>query len=135
MIRFYLIIILLVACKKEENNLGEEFQRVVGKWENIEGDDRIHITIEASGKIKIEKSTERGQKFKVNYLYKNPNDLIIGGTIWNYYSCYKTYNGETSSVGISYRINSTNDTTRINLGTHVVDFEAQGFGTYFKRIP
>lgn len=135
MIRLIILILLLAACHKEENNLDSHFSRFVGNWENIDGDDKIHISIQSSGKIKIYKSTERGNFFKVNYIYKNPNTQVIGGSTWNYYTCYKTYKGATTNLALAYRINSTNDTTIINLGTHVADFEAQGYGTYFKRVP
>lgn len=136
MIRFYLIIILLVACQKEENNLGEEFQRVVGKWENSDGDDRIHITIEASGKIKIEKSTERGRKFKVDKLHYVPSGgTLINGKVWQSYFCYKSKNGENTGIGLMYNLNNTGDSALFNLGTHVETFEAQNHGSFFKRIP
>ncbi|MES2556819.1 MAG: hypothetical protein V4604_11755 [Bacteroidota bacterium] len=54
------------ACSKKADQLGSEYQSLVGKWEIVnQNAERVRITFKANGKILIENGADRGAKYKV----------------------------------------------------------------------
>ena len=121
----FLVPLIILSCKKEVN-LGNDFNRLVGHWENVGGDDRIHIEIRENGKMKISKSTERGITRRIEYVYKNPNNQIINGVPWDDFTCFELNRNQDPHNGISFTIHPENDTILVDVGEKVDNFYAKG---------
>jgi hypothetical protein len=40
-----LLLLILFSCKKEKLEIGEDFDRIIGNWESINGDDKTFIKV------------------------------------------------------------------------------------------
>ncbi|MES2798609.1 MAG: hypothetical protein V4638_01215 [Bacteroidota bacterium] len=109
------IVMFHISCQKE-HNLGEDFNRLVGNWKSVEGDDLISMTVEKSGKINLYKSFERIHTKKIVRVQKSISSIPN----FDFFLIYaKVYN-----YGFRYHINNTNDSIYfMDTGGKTEDFQ------------
>ncbi|MES2798515.1 MAG: hypothetical protein V4638_00740 [Bacteroidota bacterium] len=56
--------LFLLSCQKE-HNLGEDYNKLIGTWGNIGGDDSVTLFLKPNGVFEYHRSFERKGKFKI----------------------------------------------------------------------
>lgn len=117
----YFVILIVGSCSKDTNNLGSDFEKLVGTWRNIEGDLPIQILIRKNGKIEVLKSIERGYKFRANYYICDTTGNSSG---LNTYLLSENANGIEGRKMV-FLAKPNLDTIQIETGTLIVNNIAQ----------
>ncbi|HLP55208.1 MAG TPA: hypothetical protein VK151_09270 [Fluviicola sp.] len=75
---------LFSACSKKADQLGSEYQSLVGKWEIINPNaNRVRITFKSNGKVFIENGPDRGIKYKVSEMVELSEPVNPNPDIWH----------------------------------------------------
>lgn len=72
------IVFILLSCQKE-HNLGEDYNKLVGTWGNINGDDSVTVNINSNGLFEYHRSFERRGKFfvkSIKFLYYDAENFV-----------------------------------------------------------
>lgn len=101
----FLFLFVLVSCNKDAN-LEDDFNRLVGDWKSVEGDDLITMKVKKNGKISISKSFERYEKTLIVAIEEDSSTIPQ----FNYFTIFK----ESDESVFRYHINSTNDSIYLN---------------------
>ncbi|MGV3631578.1 MAG: hypothetical protein ACO1O6_10235 [Bacteroidota bacterium] len=73
-------ILMLFSCKKNNFQECQNFDKLIGSWENIDGDTKASITVYKTGKIKHIKGLERSLKIKYSscsYYQQNNRNIFV----------------------------------------------------------
>jgi hypothetical protein len=111
-----LVLLILFSCKKEKLELGEDFDRIVGNWESINGNDKTFISIEENGKVKVERSTERGQRFRIEETEENN---FLKPQIGNNWTAIICNNSKSYDQIIYFHKNKKSDTIIFWIGDYI----------------
>lgn len=68
-----------MGCSKKSYNLGADFEKLIGTWKSINGDENIRIEFSNRCKVSIEREFARGGSFYINkfeYLGPSSNGLL-----------------------------------------------------------
>ncbi|MES2798468.1 MAG: hypothetical protein V4638_00500 [Bacteroidota bacterium] len=68
--------LLLLSCQKE-HNLGEDFNKLIGTWASISGDDSSTLIFKSTGIFAYHRSFIRNQKFNVKSI-EIGDEVIFG---------------------------------------------------------
>lgn len=115
-----------VSCSKNSYNLGSDFEKLIGTWRNINGNQPIEVKIRGNGKVEVHKSIERGISFKTKYFesYSSPNP--IGSFEYSLSEEKDIFIGRY----LTFNCNSNFDTIAFHVGTLLADNTAQ-YGEIF----
>ena len=81
-----LTLILLVGCTKNKEVIQDEtYQKLIGKWKNIEGEVPIYMEFTANGIIKEHKPGQQSLRFKANEIVEG-NTYLIDGGFWTFFN-------------------------------------------------
>jgi hypothetical protein len=111
--KLIILLLFLNSCQKEKLEIGEDFDRIIGKWSSINGDDKTNVSISESGCIKIVRSTERSEKFAISELIKY-NDALLNETYWT--KCLLMNKSNTERL--KFFLNTTADTAIFTIGIY-----------------
>jgi hypothetical protein len=115
-----LLLLILFSCKKEKLEIGEDFDRIIGNWESINGDDKTFIKVKKNGVIVIASSIHRGKKFKVNKSVEMSNYSVESGPEWKGFYCYNEV--DLSNQLMYFLKDSNSDTVIFKTGRFIEDF-------------
>ena len=122
---------LYTGCNKKADQLGPEYQSLVGKWEIIDPDaNSVRITFKANGKVLIENGPDRGIKYKVSEMTELSEPVNPGPDTWHLFSL-ETNNGKFRVMKKEGFV----DTISAYVGPVLVDTVGISESFYFHRIP
>lgn len=122
---------LYTGCNKKADQLGSEYQSLVGKWEIVNPNaERARITFKANGKVLIENGPDRGVKFKVTEVVELFTPANPTPDTWHTYSL----KGGSRSFIVEKKEGFV-DTIKSYVGPVLID-DTVGFNLslYFHRI-
>lgn len=109
-------LILLPSCSKVKDN--PDYNQMIGKWVNVNGDEPTTVEFFTNGKVLIQRSTERGVIFKIEHIEKRE---FLYLNWWQNYTCTNSALLK-SDKKLDFMLNPTNDTARILVGARIEDF-------------
>ena len=122
---------ILFSCKKQAVDIGPDFDRIIGQWKSVNGDERVYITVKKNGVINISKATQRNKKFKITQLIDEPNVHVNSGMEWKAKFCFNE-----SDLGKSiyyFHKEGNEDSIIFYIGDYVENFSFINKDQFFVR--
>ena len=126
----WILLLILFSCKKQDVNLGPDFDQIIGKWVSINGDDRIYCNVKKSGVFEIGKSTQRGRKIKFDNI-KDISLQVSSGPDWHGRQCYLT--NDIYEQFKFFKKEGVDDTVIFLIGDYVENFASENKDYLFVR--